>query len=142
MAESAELRAARRSLAQAESTLDTAEGLDALGEGLSLLEDVIAAGTAEARTARNLAASYASRVHGRVRERVTRDRQLPEPLLEHYFKVVLAFDVLSGDLSADAAALKVAVVRALIERYYEGHPSEAKRRALAELAKFGGDPAS
>lgn len=62
-------------------------------------------------------------------------------MLEHYFKVVLAFDVLSDDLPADAAALKVAVVRALIERYYEGHPPEAKRRALAELAKVGGDAA-
>lgn len=62
-------------------------------------------------------------------------------MLEHYFKVVLAFDVLSDDLPADAAALKVAVVRALIERYYEGHPPEAKRRALVELAKVGGDAA-
>jgi formylmethanofuran:tetrahydromethanopterin formyltransferase len=139
MPESVELRAARRHLAAAEASLDAGAGLDALAEGLSLLDGVVAAGSpVEARTARNLAASYAGRIYGRVAERVASDAQLPEPLLEHYFKVVLAFDALADALPADAAALKISVVRALIERYYEGHPPEAKRRALAELATVGG----
>jgi hypothetical protein len=62
---------------------------------------------------------------------------VPEPELEHYFKVVLAFDQVSASLPPEAAELKVAVVRALIERYYEGHPPERKRAALAELANLG-----
>lgn len=139
MPESAELRAARRSLAAAESALETEGGLEALGEGLALLDGVLAAASAaEAKTARNLAASYASRVYGRVAERVARDTQVPEPLLERFFKAVLAFDVVADALPPDAARLKIAVVRALIERYYEGHPPEVKRRALAELAKIDG----
>jgi hypothetical protein len=138
MAESRELKAARRFLAEAEAQLGAAEGLARLAEGLSGLDDVIEGGVAaEARTARNLAASYASRIYARVRARVERDPQLPEPELEHYFKVVLAFDQVSTALPPAAAELKVAVVRALIERYYEGHAPERKRAALAELADLG-----
>lgn len=137
MPESVELRAARRHLAAAESSLDHGAGLDALAEGLSLLDGVMAAGAGEESTARNLAASYAGRIYGRVAERLARDAQVPEPLLEHYFKVMLAFDAVADVLPADSAALKISVVRALIERFYEGHPPEAKRRALAELDEVG-----
>jgi hypothetical protein len=137
MAESGELQAARRFLAEAEAQLGSALGLARLAEGLRGVDDLMEGGTAaEAETARNLAASYASRVYERVRTLVERDPQLPEPELEHYFKVVLAFDQVSAALPPRAAELKVAVVRALIERYYEGHPQERKRAALAELAEL------
>jgi hypothetical protein len=140
MAESRELEAARRFLAEAEAELSTADGLARLAEGLGRLDDVIEEGApTEAKTARNLAASYASRVYARVRALVEDDAQLPEPELEHYFKVVLAFDQVSAALPPKAAELKVAVVRALIERYYEGHPPERKQAALAELAGLGRD---
>lgn len=139
MPESAELLAARRALAAAEAELDAAPGLESLGEGLALLDGVIASGSrSEARTARNLAASYASRVYDRVGERLANDAQVPEPLLEHYFRLVLAFDAVADSLPASAADLKITVARALVERYYEGHPAEAKRRALEELAKVRG----
>ena len=109
-----------------------------LKEGLGLLDDLIGTGPApEARTARNLAATYASRIYARLRDLVAGDAQIPEPELEHYFKVVLAFDRVVEALPPSAAELKVAVVRALIERYYEGHPPERKRAALAELANLG-----
>jgi hypothetical protein len=138
MPESRELKAARRLLAQAEAQLASADGLVRLAEGLGRLDDVIAAGVAaEAKTAHNLAASYASRVYAHIRTLLDRDAQLPEPELEHYFKVVLAFDQVSASLPPEARELKVAVVRALIERYYEGHPPERKRAALAELANLG-----
>jgi hypothetical protein len=42
-----------------------------------------------------------------------------------------------SSLPVEAAELRVAVVRALVERYYEGHPPERKRAALAELAELG-----
>jgi hypothetical protein len=137
MPESRELKAARRFLAEAETELASADGLARLTEGLDRLDEVIAAAVApEAKTARNLAASYASRVYARIRSLLDRDAQLPEPELEHYFKVVLAFDQVSASLPSKATELKVAVVRALIERYYEGHPPERKRAALAELANL------
>jgi hypothetical protein len=134
MPEPQELLKARRCLARAEAELRSAEGLRELVEGLAFLEDVIGTGTASAAsTARNLATSYAARVYARVGDALAADEQVPEPELEHFFKVVLAFDQVGVDLSQAAQDLKVAVVRRLIDRYYEGHPPERKRRALAEL---------
>jgi hypothetical protein len=138
MQESRELKAARRLLAEAEAELAAPDALASLSEGLGLLDDVIAGRDArEAGTARNLAASYASRLYARIGGLLARDAQVPEPELEHYFKVVLAFDALRAALPPAAAELKIAVAKALIERYYEGHPAERKQAALAELAQIG-----
>jgi hypothetical protein len=123
-------------LAEAEAKLPTPDGLARLLEGLEQLDSVIARGAPESGVASNLAASYASRVYARVRTLLERDQQVPEPALEHYFKVVLAFDQLSAALPPQAAELKIAVVRALIERYCEGHPAERKRAALAALERL------
>ena len=139
MPEPKELTSARRCLAKAEADLGSADGLTQLVEGLAFLEDVIASGTATAvKTARNLATSYAGWVYGRVNTLVTTDRQLPEPALEHFFKVVLAFDQVGVELPQSAQALKIEVVRRLIDRYYEGHPAERKQQALEELANITG----
>jgi hypothetical protein len=135
MAESRELMEGRRLLAAAEADLSSAEGLARLTEGLDQLDAIMSAGSqADARTARNLASTYASRIYRQVSGLVMNDAQLPEPELEHYFKVVLAFDQIGIALPADAAELKIAVVKSLIERYFEGHSSDRKRAALAELA--------
>jgi hypothetical protein len=140
MPEPRELAAARRHLARAEAELDSAEGLARLAEGLGLL-DVLIAGRdrAVARTAGNLAASYAGRLYERIGAAVAKDPQLPEPQLEHYFKVVLVLDQVGEALPATAAELKLAVARALIDRYYEGHSPAAKHRALEQLAQLKGD---
>jgi hypothetical protein len=125
-------------MADAEAALTSAEGLVHLADGLGRLTDIIDTGTpAEARTAGNLAASYAGRCYARVRDRLERDAQVPEPELEHWFKVVLAFDQVRDALPPAAAELKIGVVRALIDRYYEGHPPEKKRAALEQLAMLG-----
>jgi hypothetical protein len=138
MGESRELQTARRSLAAGERGIGSADGLERLNEGLALLEEIAANDKGgEAEIARNLAATYAGRVYERVGAHVASDRQMPEPALEHYFKVVLAFDCVADALPASAAELKIAVVRALIERYYEGHPPEKKAAALAELDALG-----
>jgi hypothetical protein len=135
MAESRELNAARASMAEAEADLESAEGLACLADGLGRLADIIETGTkAEARTAGNLAATYAARCYARVSERLARAKLVPEPELEHWFKVVLAFDQVQDALPASATELKIGVVRALIDRYYEGHPPEKKRAALEQLA--------
>ena len=115
MPEPRELTAARRSLAEAEAKYRAADGLARLEDGLALLDDVIAAGSpAEVKTARNLASSYAARIYARINELVLGDAQLPEPELEHYFKMVLAFDRV--DIELPKAAIPVAnyvpVVRA------------------------------
>lgn len=135
MNESRELVAARAAMAAAETAWASADGLARLEEGLELLADIIDAGKgAEARIASNLAGSYAGRFYGRVRAKIERDSQVPEPELEHYFKVVLAFDRVQSALPAAAADLKIGVVEALVERYYEGHPPEKKRAVLEQLA--------
>ncbi len=139
MPEPKELTTARHCLAKAEADLGSADGLTQLVEGLAFLEDVIGTGTATAaRTARNLATSYAARVYNQVNTRVTTDPQLPEPELEHFFKVVLAFDQVGVELPQSAQVLKIEVVRLLIDRYYEGHPAERKQQALEELANITG----
>jgi hypothetical protein len=49
---------------------------------------------------------------------------------------VLAFDQTGVELPESAQELKIAVVRRLIDRYYEGHPPEKKEQMLAELAQI------
>jgi hypothetical protein len=121
-------------LADAEAGFASADGLTRLDDGLGRLAGLIDAGGAEGRVARNLAASYAGRFYARVQRKLERDAQVPEPELEHYFKVVLAFDQVAEALPASATDLKIRVVEALVERYYEGHPPERKRAALEQLA--------
>ena len=140
MPEARELATARRHLARAEAELDSADGLARLAEGLSLLDALIAGrDQAAARTAGNLAATYVGRIYERIGTAVALDPQMPEPQLEHYFKVVLVLDQVGEALPATAAELKLAVVRALIDRYYEGHSPAQKRRALEQLAQLKGD---
>jgi hypothetical protein len=126
-------------MAEAEAGFGSADGLARLTDGLERLADIIDGAGADARTAANLAASYAGRFYERVRRNVEHDAQVPEPELEHYFKVVLAFDQVREALPSSAAALKIGVVEALVERYYEGHPPERKRAALDQLAALRGN---
>jgi hypothetical protein len=141
MPESPNLSAARRGLAEAEAAWATADGLTRLTDGLERLAEVIeTAGRNEARTASNLAATYAGRFYARVRDKLKRFAQVPEPELEHCFKVVLAFDLVRDALPPAATALKIDVVRALVERYYEGHPPEKKRAVLEQLIALTPEP--
>ena len=122
-------------MAEAEAAWASADGLARLQDGLGRLTDIIDIGEGqEARTAGNLAETYAGRFDGRVRDKLERETQVPEPELEHCFKVVLAFDLIKDSLPPAAAELKIDVVKALIERYYEGHSPEKKRAALEQLA--------
>ena len=137
MPESRDLIDARRCLAEGEADFRSADGLASLDESLALLDVVIAeAKPAETKLARNLAATYAARIYAHVGELLARDSQVPEPVLEHLFKVVLAFDQVSAALPDSARELKISVVRQLIDRYYEGHPPEKKREALRELEQL------
>ena len=136
MVEPRELASAREHLARAEAGYRSRDGLYHLEEGLALLEEVMAASPAHRKLAQNLASTYFAKIYGGIKRLVDTDRGLPEPDLEHLFKVVLAFDERSFELPEEARATKVSLVRDLIDRYYEGHSPETKRAALEQLAEI------
>jgi hypothetical protein len=132
MSQTKELEAAREHLARAEAAYLSAEGLTHLEQGLALLDDV------DAPVARNLEATYASRIIRRIVESVEGDRATPEPLLEHLFKMVLAFDEARSPPPEEARAIKIRIARRLIDYYYEGRTQEEKERATEELMRVAG----
>lgn len=137
MTESRELRAAREHLARAEASYRSAAGLAELEQGLGLLDDILAANNAAQRTvAENIAKTYATRIYRSIAAVLAGDRAVPEPQLEHLFKVVLAFDQSDIELPDNAREVKIEIARRLIDRYYEGHSPERKRQALEQLTKI------
>jgi hypothetical protein len=134
MTEPRELVAAREHLARGEASYGSAAGLAELEQGLELLDDVMSANNPGQRTiAGNIAKTYASRIYRSIGALLERDRAVPEPQLEHLFKVVLAFDQSEVELPATARDIKIEIARRLIDRYYEGHSPEQKRKALEQL---------
>ena len=141
MVEPQQLRAARQHLSRAEVSYRSDDGLFHLAEGLALLEELLGCSEPAHRViARNLADTYATKIFRAVSKLVETDRGLPEPELEHLFKVVLAFDEHGFELPAEARAAKINVVEHLVDRYYEGHSPEEKRKVLEELAQISGRP--
>lgn len=137
MSEPRELQTAREHLARGEASFRSAAGLAELELGIGLLDDVMSAKDARHRTlAENIAKSYATRIYSSISALLESDRAVPEPLLEHLFKVVLVFDQSAIELPDNARAVKVEIARRLIDRYYEGHSPERKRQALEQLTKI------
>ena len=133
MSEPASLQRARMHLAQAEAQFAIAAGLTHLEAGLDLVDQLSEDAGSVRDVANNLAATYATKIFGRVRDALASDRATPQPTLEHYFKLMLAFDQGDFELPDAARALKIAVVRRLVELAYEGHPAETRRKALEQL---------
>jgi hypothetical protein len=137
MTESRELQAAREHLARGEASYGSAAGLAELEQGLGLLDDVRSAKNAGDRTiAENIAKTYATRIYRSIGMLLDSDRAVPEPQLEHLFKVVLVFDQSDVELPAGAREVKIEIARRLIDRYYEGHSPEQKCKALEQLTKI------
>jgi len=137
MTESRELQAAREHLARGEASYGSSAGLAELEHGLGLLDDVRSAKNAADRTiAENIAKAYAARIYRSIGTLLDSDRAVPEPQLEHLFRVVLAFDQSGVELPATAREVKIEIARRLIDRYYEGHSAEQKRKALDQLTKI------
>jgi hypothetical protein len=137
MSEPRELLAAREHLARAEAGYGSAEGLSQLQAGLDLLDEIMAAGEPRHRSiAKNIATAYAAKVYRNITTLLAGDRAVPEPQLEHLFKVVLAFDQSDVDLPENARTIKIEIARRLIDRYYEGHSPEEKRKALEQLTRI------
>jgi hypothetical protein len=137
MTEPHELFAAREHLARGEASYRSAAGLAELEQGISLLDDVMSAKDASHRSiAANIAKTYATRIYRSIGALLEADRAVPEPQLEHLFKVVLVFDQSEIELPGNARTVKVEIARRLIDRYYEGHSAEYKRQALEQLTKI------
>lgn len=137
MSEPRELQTAREHLARGEASFRSAAGLAELELGIGLLDDVMSVKDARHRTiAENIAKSYATRIYRSISALLESDRAVPEPLLEHLFKVVLVFDQSAIELPDNARTVKVEIARRLIDRYYEGHSPERKRQALEQLTKI------
>ena len=137
MSESRELVAAREHLARGEASYRSAAGLAELEQGIGLLDDVMSAKNAGDRSiAENVAKSYATRIYRSIGALLEADRAVPEPQLEHLFKVVLVFDQSEIELPDNARTVKVEIARRLIDRYYEGHSPERKLQALEQLTKM------
>lgn len=137
MIEPRELLAAREHLARGEASYGSAAGLAELEQGLGLLDDLMSGKNASHRAvAANIAMTYATRIYRSIAGLLNGDRAVPEPQLEHLFKVVLAFDQSEVELPDNAREVKVEIARRLIDRYYEGHSPERKREALEQLTKI------
>jgi hypothetical protein len=137
MTESRELQAARDHLARGEASFRSAAGLAELEQGIDLLDEVMSGKDARNRSiAENIAKTYSTRIYRSIGTQLEADRAVPEPQLEHLFKVVLAFDLSAVELPDNARAVKIEIARRLIDRYYEGHSPEYKRNALEELTKL------
>jgi hypothetical protein len=138
MAEPPQLSDARRRLARVEADLEGADAAADLAEALTLLEEVAAG--AEFRQHRaiasNLASTYTQRVYAKVKALVEGTRALSEPELEHFFQLMLTFDRAGFGAPEGADALKIELVRRLIDRYYEGHSPAQKRKALERLMEL------
>jgi len=134
MAEPAQLASARKHLSLAESNYLSEDGLYHLEEGLALLEEVTLDSEAKYRTvAANLLSAYSGTIYESIRKLVETDPALPQPELEHLFKVLLAFDAVDMELPEYAGALKIGIAKRLIDCYYEGYPADEKQKALEQL---------
>lgn len=137
MSESKQLQLARERLARAEAEFQSARSLSHLEEGLALLDELVdSEDDGSAALASNVATAYATRIFGRVRDALDADRAIPQPTLEHFFRLMLAFDTTDFVLPREAQLLKIAVVRRLIDLYYEGYPADKKAAVLAQLTRL------
>jgi hypothetical protein len=129
-------------LAKAEFMLATEDGLFHLQEGLTLLQCVIDGRTTahHARVAGNLGVTYTTKIYARIKQQIDASRNIPEPDLERMFAVIRAFDETCFELPPAARALKIEVVKRLLDLYCEGYSPAEKERAhkqLVELARDG-----
>ncbi|HKQ12166.1 MAG TPA: hypothetical protein VJT80_01950, partial [Steroidobacteraceae bacterium] len=107
MTEPRELFAAREHLARAEAGYRSTSGLAELEQGIGLLDDVMSGKDASHRLiAANIAKTYATRIFRSIGALLEADRAVPEPQLEHLFKVVIAFDQSEIELPENARAVK------------------------------------
>lgn len=136
-AEDDALAAARRALALAEREYRGEAGLRHLQEALALLQEVALDGGAAAQdTASNLLDTYSRKICASIKDIVDADRALPEPELRHLFDVLIAFDAAETELPDYVRALKIELVKRLIDLTYEGYPEADKQKLLGDIQQL------
>jgi hypothetical protein len=137
MIEPKALTEARQRLSRAEADLFGKDAVLHYQEGLALLSELADEGAPElAILADNIANAYAAKLYAAIRTLLARDRNVPEPRLEHLLRLVLVFDEADAELPGDARDIKLALGRTLLERHLEGHAAQEKRAALEQLMRI------
>lgn len=130
--ESRELIAARDHLQRAERDLLSDDGAYHVTEGLYLLETIASTNNDESATALRLGETYVSRFAAAIRAAIE-PADVPEPTLEKLLKTVQMLEhVQTGDRD-DLQALRIAVAKRLVDRYFEGYSDQEKQAQISLL---------
>lgn len=140
MNEPKELSIARAHFAQAELHHTSPAALGHIEKALAALDDIPHQDEANGALAQRIAIAYATKLCGRLQSLLNNDAHVPEPQLEHFFKMLRAFDDSIIELPAIARQLKIELAKRLIEFYLEGHPTQAKEQALRQLLNISAEP--
>jgi hypothetical protein len=131
-----ELKLARDRFARAERDFTAKPALDDVTFALALLEEVADREDEFSTLAQRLRSTHASKLYSTVRALLQGDPGIPEPLLEHLFKMLCAFDEAPRELPADAREIKLSIAQRLIDLYLEGHSADEKAAAVNELLRI------
>ena len=140
MNEPKELSVARAHLARAESRYAQPAALDEVQRALAVLEEIEGENDTFRALGARIAFAYATRLCNHLTTLLRADAHVPEPQLEHFFKMLRAFDDTIIELPAEARELKIELAKRLIDRYLEGHSADRKAEALKQLLDIASNP--
>ena len=133
MKEPKQLEIARAHLARAEAHFGAPAALDEVDKALAVLEEIRDRNDEISSLGERIAFTYASKLCDHLKRLLHTDDHVPEPQLEHFFKMLRAFDDSIIELPAAARQLKIELAKRLIDHYLEGHSVEEKAKALGQL---------
>jgi hypothetical protein len=138
MTEPKQLEFARAHFALAESRYGSPVALEAVDKALAALEELRDRDDEITALSERIALTYATRLCEHMQRLLRSDVHIPEPQLEHFFKLLRTFDDSLIQLPAVARQLKIELARRLIDHYLEGHSAEEKAKALGQLLDIAG----
>ncbi len=133
MREPKQLEIARAHLARAEAHYSAPTALDHVDKALAVLDEICDRNDEVSALGERIAFTYATKLCDHLKGLLQNDAHVPEPQLEHFFKILRAFDDSIIELPAAARQLKIELARRLIDHYLEGHSAEEKTKALGQL---------
>jgi CRP-like cAMP-binding protein len=128
-----QLEIARAHFARAESRYASPVALEDVEKALAALEEIRDRDDEITALSERIAFTYATRLCDHLQRLLRTDAHIPEPQLEHFFKLLRAFDDSIIELPAVARQLKIEFAKRLIDHYLEGHSAEEKAKALRQL---------
>ena len=127
----------RNLLADIETQLQEPAILADLQRALVLLEDAMECGDpGESQLAENIGETYSDALFQRISHRLGEPSKLTEPELRQYFEVLNTIEKSPFSLPKEARETKIALVEGLIDIWFEGHPPQAKAKAMQQLFKI------